>query len=81
MENKLIERIRNNKICAEIMESVDDIEKASIEFTVHEIISLRTTCYAVYNSFCNNSDEDDGLSSEMNRYLDDLESAISKLEY
>lgn len=84
MKNEFIEKLQKNEICSEIMKSVDNNdnnEKINIEFNKDEIMAIYNTCYEVYNSFCNDSDEDDGLSINMNRYLDDLNRAIKKLTW
>jgi len=81
MEIEFIEKLQNNKICLDIMESINDVPKVDINLTESEVWALYETCFAVYNSFCNNSDEDDGLSSYMNKYLDDLNSAMKKLTW
>jgi hypothetical protein len=81
MENKFIEKVRKNKICVGIINTVEDVEEIDVKFTVDEVIALYRTCTEVYNSFCNNSKEDDGLSVYMNRYLDDLYSAMDKLNW
>lgn len=80
MENKFTKKLMKNKICVGIMNTVDDIETVDIEFTVDEVVALYNTCFEVYNSFCSNDDKNDGLSVYMNRYLDDLHSAMDKMD-
>lgn len=81
MQAEFVKEIQNNRICSEIMKSINDVPKVDINFTESEIWALYETCFVVYNSFCNNSDEDDGLSNYMNKYLDDLDSAMKKLTW
>lgn len=78
---EFIDEVKANAICSKIMKSVDDVHTVDINFTVDEVIALYNVAFEVYNAFCNNSDEPDGLSVNMNRFLDDLLSATKKLTW
>lgn len=76
-----VDELRKNPICNAIMTAVDgeDREDIKFTFTVHEALALHKAAFYVYNSFCNDSNENDCLSKEMNHFLEDLASGIEKL--
>lgn len=81
MIDNFLSELKYSKINASIIREVEEVERVDINLTVDEIVAVYRTCQEVYNSFCNNSDEDDGFSVYLNRYLDDLHSAIEKLNW
>jgi len=79
---EFIDVLRTNNINQAIMNYVDVENKQeddTFSFSFGESTALYNVAYQVYSSFCNNSSEDDGLSKEMNVFLDNLQSALEKL--
>jgi len=66
---KLIEEINGSK----------DTDDYKFSFNVHELSALQKVAYEVYDSFVDHEEKGAVFSSEVNQFLDNLHSAIEKL--
>lgn len=72
MENivfKLIEDINGSK----------DTDDYKFSFNVHELSALQQVAYEVYDSFVDYEEKGEVFTPEVNNFLDNLRSAITKL--
>lgn len=66
---KLIENINGSK----------DTDDYKFSFNVHELSALQQVAYEVYDSFVEHEEKGKVFTPEVNNFLDNLQSAISKL--
>lgn len=66
---KLIEDINGSK----------DTDDYKFSFNVHELSALQQVAYEVYDSFVDHEEKGEVFTPEVNNFLDNLKSAITKL--
>lgn len=78
---EFINELKKNNICVSILNDIKDEswQDVQVTFSIHEVCALTKVAYYVYNAFCNDSIEDDGLPIEVSHFLDNLMSAYDKL--